>query len=179
MQKFEVDKKTVVLLAFYVFLVIDLVIIVPLQIKKLTSLHSQFLRMQRRIRQYEEDKHLKDTFAARKEKIIFSIEQLKNKIVDSSDIITLSTYISTKAKENAVELEEILPDRMEPYKTTSEGKFYYLPLRIKAKAGFHNLAQFINVLEEGFYFLEVRELEVKENTPYHKVKLVVVAIVKE
>jgi len=180
MQKFKVDKKTIFYFSFYIILILDLTILLPQQARGFIRLHSKIKTLKKNINQFNQDANFEDKLREERDTIKnFDIPSLEGKIITSQDIFTVSAYISNKAKENTVDIVEIFPRKPEAYKTTSEGEFFYLPIEVEAKAGFHNLAQFINTLEEGYYFLETKELRLKESSPYHEVSLVIVALLRE
>ena len=92
----------------------------------------------------------------------------------------LSDYISKRAKENNVEILEFITKEPQFYKELSEGKFFYRPLQIGAKAKFHDLALFLNSQERGSYFLETREVRIKKiGSPYHDFVLLIYALQQE
>lgn len=179
MQKLKLDKKTCFYLSFYVILAVEAIFIIPYQTKKLINLRFDTAALKKNIAQFNQDINSKEDFIEEKEIIKKHVLSLERKIITFQDISTVSAYISNKAKENAVDIKEISPDKLQSYKTTPEGKFSYLPIKIEAKASFHNLAQFFNALERGGYFLETKELAIKGQPPYYTVSMVVCALLKE
>lgn len=179
MQNRKLDKKEVFYFFFYFILIFNLFFILPYGVKKTLDLNSKINNLKSSIFQFNQDIDFKDRFIAERERIRENILNLKSKIISSQDISTISAYLSLKAKENAVDIQEILPREIQPYKTTSEGNFFYLPLKIEAKARFHNLAHFFNALEKGHYLLEIKELIIKEASFYHKVSIVVCALLQK
>lgn len=179
MQKLKLDKKTFSCLILYAIFIVDLVFILPSQAKNFIDLHSKVRKLKKKIALYKTDISSQDKFIDEKDRIEIDILDLEGKIMAAQDISTVSTYISNKAKENAVEILEIIFSKPKEYKTSTEGKFSYLPIKIKARAGFHSLAQFFNALERGYYFLETEDLSIEEKSPYHALSFVVNALLKE
>lgn len=179
MQKFKVDKKTLIRSAFYVVLVLEIIFFLPLQVKYLFNLRSKVKDLRTKVTQCREDINCQSKFTDQQERIKIETLNLETKIITTQDIFTVSAYIADKAKENSVEILQLLPQKPEAFKTIPEGKFSYLPLKIEAKGGFHNIAKFLNVVSRGYYFLETRELKIREDKPYHSVSFILVALLKE
>jgi len=179
MQNIKLNKKEIIALAIYVFCIIEIVFIFPIQIKKFTSLHSKVKDLSEKLKEAKRDLDSKDAFINAKEKLKLDIVNLDSKIITSADISSVSAFISRKAKENSVELSEIIQSPPKFYKKTEKAKFFYLPIKVKAKGYFHNICHLLNELGEGYYFLETKELTIKSNTPYHDIVFEVVTLLKE
>ena len=179
MRQFRIEKKLILYIAFYLVFIIDLALVLPYQVKKVLSVHSENKTLGKKINQFKREDNLQAKFIDEQETVEVEMINLASQILAPDDISAISAYISDKAKTNAVELLEISPGEMQEHETNSEGKFSYLPLNIRVNSGFHNLAQFVNSLERGKYFLKIEKLRIREETPYHKVEISVNALVKE
>ena len=179
MQSLQIDKKTAIILSFYIFFIVDVLFILPGQVKTFVRLLSTIREIKTNITLYEEGDSKQGTIFDEKEKIKLDIIAMEGNIVTMQDISTVSAYISEKAKVNNVEILGISPSKPQNPKTTPIGKVSYLPITIEARAGFHSLARFLNTIEGGYYFLEPEEVLIQEDNPYHTVRLVLMALLKE
>lgn len=179
MRTFAVDKRTVVCFSVYFIAIVEIALILPCQIKGYVRLRSQSTALNEKISHFNRDVESEGAFLEEKENAGVDIFNIEAKMITSQDISTVSAYISKKAKENNVNISQIIPAALQEYKKTSEGTFSYLPLRIDARAGFHSLAQFLNVLEVGEYFLHTKKLAIQGDKPYHQVDFVIDILVKE
>ncbi len=182
------DKKTIFYFSFYLFLIVDLMVLLPVQVVKTIGLGRETGRLKKDVIQFEEDKKAELRFNQQKEQLAGEILSLEGKIITAQDVSALSAYVSDKAKEYSVEIVEIAAKKAAPAKgrrsssaqSKGSGETYSrLPLTIDGEAGFHNCAQFLNVLEKGDYFLECKQLIIREGFPYHSVRLVLDTILKE
>lgn len=179
MQKIKLDKKIIIYSSFYLLALIEVGLILPIQTKKFFQLNSQTAQLRKKISSYKQDINTEDRFVNDREQAKLTIGDLETQFVTSQDVSSITSYISTKAKENAVEILEIMPSQPQHYKTIPQGKFSYLPIKIEAKASFHDLAVFLNILSSGSWFLETKELIMKEDKPSCKVNFVVVVLLRE
>lgn len=179
MQKIKLDSKTIFYLCFYLFILVEIFLIVPLQFKKIANLNKKSSAIKKKIEQFNKDLTSQGILINDKAVIENSILDLEKKIISSSDAFDVSAYISARAKENAVDIKEITPFNIIDYKTLTCGKFLHLPLKIEAKSSYHNLGKFLSVLDQGDYLFEMKELTVRESTPYHSVNMTLNVLIKE
>jgi len=179
MQKVRLDKKAIISIVVYAIFLIEILFIAPIQIKRFSSLHSKVRDLRKKVTQAKNDLNSKDKFIQDKEKIKLDIVELESGFIASGDISSVLSFISRKAKENAVDVLEITQSSTKLYTKIGSAKIYSLPIKVKAQAGFHNLSQYLNALQDGYYFLSVDELFIKGNSPYHKAMFVLTALFKE
>jgi len=179
MPKLNADKKTVFRGAFYLVLALDLLLILPLQAKGLVKLHSQMKKLSQDISDFQKEYARQDQKEKEKEDLGLELLSLDEKTVSIQDISSLSVYISDKAKQNDVEVLEIMPGQPVAYKTTDRGKFSSMDIKIEASGGYHNVGRFVNALESGIYFLSGKTLVVRKGARVHRLSLVVQAVVRE
>lgn len=171
-------KKKNIYLIFYFLFILQLIILPP-QTRKIAKNLVSLSKLKKEILQYEKDAKNKSIFLQEKEALRKKNIELESRIISSQDLSSVSAYISEKAKQNAVEILKITSQNFQLIKETPESKFLYLPLLVEAKASFHNLACFLNYLEQGLYLLETKEIIIENNWPAHKIKMVICAIGKE
>ncbi len=179
MQDIKLDRKSVVSLIIYGFCLTEMFLVIPVQVKNFSSLHHKINALKKKVSEAKKDLSSRNEFANDKEKIKLDIADLESSLATSQDISSVLAFISRKAKENAVDILEVTQSSPKLYKKISSMRIYSLPITVKAKAGFHNLSQYLNALQSGFYLLEINGLSIESDSPYHKVKFVVMALFKE
>ncbi len=180
MQNLKLDKKEIVTIIIYVFCIVELIFIFPFQIKKLSSLGSKVKDFKKKIKEVKRDIKSKNEFINTIEKIKLDIVNLDSKIITAGEISSVLAFISHKAKENMVDLLEISQIQPKLYKKIEKAKIFSLPLILKAQASFHNICRFLNILQQSYYFLEIKKLSIKStNSPYHEVEFKAVTLLKE
>lgn len=153
MQTIKLDKKTIIYLACYAVLILDLVVVLPLQIRKIASLRSKIGELKKNIVDFNNDVAAKDILDAEKKKITeLEIPNLAGKIINPQDIFIISAYVTNKAKENDVDILELSHRRPQLYKKTPEGNFFHRPIKISAKARFHDLGKFFECIRKSRLF---------------------------
>jgi len=179
MQGFKLDRKTIFYCVCYAVVIVNLSLIIPFQLKKLFDIHSQTGDLKKKVGQFKVDLASQDILLAEKNQIKYvKIPEIKSQIIGSQDIFVVSAYISGKAKDNKIDVVEIVPQNAQDYKTISEGAYFLRPIKIRANAKFHDLVSFLNDLDNSEYFLEVKELKMHEMKPFHDIIMTVYALQK-
>jgi Tfp pilus assembly protein PilO len=179
MQKINFNKKFIFYLCVYAVVILEIIVVVPLQIKQVVNINTKIAELKKKTAQFNRDLSLKETAIQEKNKMQEYIAAMEGRIATAQDTFTISAYISDKAKMCALDIKEIVPGLPVEFKTTPEGKFMLMPFKIQARASYHNLGQFLAALENGGYILAINELSLREALPYHMVTLTVNALVKE
>jgi hypothetical protein len=180
MQKLKLNKKIIIYISFYAILALDLAVVVPLQVYKIIRVKAQASDFKKKITFFERETALEVSLFDEKIRINKEITDKENKIASQGDTSAISVFLSNKAKETNFDAQEIILGKLQETKTVSTGgKFFYLPVRITGRAGFHNLAQFVNALETGPYSLQVKEFSIKEAKPYHIIDISLAALLRE
>ncbi|MCM8774147.1 MAG: type 4a pilus biogenesis protein PilO [Candidatus Omnitrophica bacterium] len=170
------DRKKIIL-AIFVFFILDLLVIFPFQIKCFVNLFRDTGNLKRKISLFKQELNSPDLFREQTS-LKQDIERLQSKIIVLQDISTVLTYISRTAKANNVEIQEISAGLPKEFTKIGENSFYHVPINIEAQANFHDLAWFMNTVEEGKYFIEVKELNIQKGNPYHRVKMSLILVMK-
>ena len=176
------DKRLGIILSIYIFCVLELALFIPLGIKGVISAHSKTTKLKNSLSQFIKDKGNINNYLLSKEKKRKRILSIKSKIISSQDISEFQAYISDRAKDNHIEIEEIGPYHSKEAEKPVDicgAKFSYQPVKMKLISNYHTLAKFFNDLEKGRYFLTVKEFSIVSGIPYDKVNAEVWAIEKE
>ncbi|MFH1767732.1 MAG: type 4a pilus biogenesis protein PilO [Candidatus Omnitrophota bacterium] len=167
----------------YIFICLSFIILsslaTPLQIKGLISSIGKIKRLQNNITRAKADIDSKHGVLLEKAQIKKDIEGIDSKIISSQETSALQIYISTKAKENGLEIIEIDSLKTESKDSGKKGKFSYLPIKLEMKGGFHNLGRFFSEIESGEYFFEVKSLFIQTSKPQPNIKIEMAVVIKE
>jgi hypothetical protein len=148
------------------------------QVKNIISLNSKTAELKGKIEKFEQGTKQQDKISEEKTKIITDITAMESRVATSQDTSAITAYISSQAKENFVEILEVTPEAITPYKKNADGQFLKLPLRIEARASYHNLGKFLSRLESGGYFIEAKEMVIRAGQSVHEVSLILNALIK-
>ena len=125
------------------------------QIKKLSSDTEQVLADKQRIDQ------LKKNLETQR----LALNSLTAKVRPIQEVPAMLSTISSIANQYDVKIEQLVPEKnlQEALSTTSDSKYYALPIVIKAHCGYHMFGRFLNKLEnENMYFI-VKEFVVQND----------------
>ena len=116
---------------------------------------------------------LKDTIDAYKTKILY----YEKKLPREQELPSLLESLSTIAKSNNVKLISVKPEKtVDDLKSQKDTLYVAIPISIKARCGYHQMARFINSLENSDRFMKIEDISVESDidTPReHKVELVI------
>jgi len=90
------------------------------------------------------------------EKTRVQLSQLSIKVRPAQEVPSILETISNVANDNGVKIDQLAPDKahQESLDSSSENKYYALPVVIKARCGYHMFGRFLNKLEdENIYFI--------------------------
>ncbi|UCC95315.1 MAG: type 4a pilus biogenesis protein PilO [Candidatus Omnitrophota bacterium] len=175
----KVDSRLVIIAIIAVVFIIDLVWFTPRQIRTFFGMQSEIRGFKEKITQFNKEKSHKHQYIADKLRVEEDIMNLRSLILTSQDIPKLQAYLSRRAKENGVEVEEIRSAPPQIYKTVGESKFFSLPIHMRLVAAFHSVGKFLNAIEGGEYFLIMKKLSMRGSKPYHRVNIDLWVILKE
>jgi Tfp pilus assembly protein PilO len=116
------------------------------QIRKMTEDTQQVLTDRQRIIQLR--KNLQDARV--------QLNSLSMKVRLIQEVPAILSTISSIANEYGVKIDQLVPEKnqQEPLKAAMDGKYYALPVVIKAHCGYHMFGRFLNKLEnEDLFFI--------------------------
>ncbi|MBU1083803.1 MAG: type 4a pilus biogenesis protein PilO [Candidatus Omnitrophota bacterium] len=98
------------------------------------------------------------------DKIKTELEGYSEGLPGQKDIPEFLEGLASIAKVSGVNIISITPSELRSAQE-SDGKIYYaeMPIRISAKSGYHQLAQFISNLEKGSRFVSIEDLRIQYN----------------
>ncbi len=84
------------------------------------------------------------------------LKSLSSKVRSIQEVPAILSTISSIANEYGVKIDQLIPEKsqQEALMTAADGKYYALPVVIKARCGYHKFGHFLNKLEnEDMFFI--------------------------
>ncbi len=127
------------------------------------------------IRTLEHDLEFEDKLKAKIDKITRDIEAYETSFTREKELPDLLENLSDLAQRSRVKILAINP--IDVKAAGKEDQIYQaVPIAITAQSGFHDLGIFINKLEQGERYMQVKDIEIKanpQNAKRHNVEFVV------
>ncbi|MBF0570774.1 MAG: type 4a pilus biogenesis protein PilO [Candidatus Omnitrophica bacterium] len=145
-------------LAGVVFLIIllDVFFLVLPQMGGIADINGQIRKLSEDTQQVLADKQRLDLLRKNLQKERMQLRSLSGKVRLFQEVPAILSTISSTAKEYGVKIDELVPDytKKEVLTTAPDGKYYALPVMLKARCGYHMFGRFFNKLEnEDLYFI--------------------------
>ena len=178
MQKIKVNKRFIIFLAVLVFFLLEVLIFLPMGIKKVFVLHKKKSSFSQKIKNIEIDWPNKEIYKSQKNDLSKEIEEMHDKSILYKQSSTLISFISSKSKEFGVQIRTISPGQLKEYQENLEN-FKLLPITIKSKSKFHNFVNFLDQLQESKYFIEIKSLDMITDDEDIFIEMEICGLVKE
>lgn len=84
------------------------------------------------------------------------LNSLNKKVRNIQEVPVILSTISSIANDYGVKIDQLIPEKnlQEDLKAIGDGRYYALPIEIKARCGYHMFGRFLNKLEsEDMYFI--------------------------
>lgn len=179
MQKIDIDKHTVVFFILAVILFGEILVIFPWQIKIISDLTKKTTKISRQVNSIEREWPRKDKYLESKELLKKELKEARNRFLSPDQGSKALSFISANSKNFEVEIQSLSSGKLQDYTSTEAGEFKYLPIAIKAKSKFHNLAMFLNYLNNSQYSFEVKELNIVSGDSHNLIKMTICGIIRE
>jgi Tfp pilus assembly protein PilO len=137
--------------AALLIIVLDVFFLVLPQIGSIADTNDQIKKMSDDTQQVLSDKQ---RISLIKKNLQASRDQLKAlsaKVRRIQEVPVILSTISGIAKEHGVKIDQLVPEynHLEVLNPSPEGKYFALPVLIKARCGYHNFGHFLNKVENG------------------------------
>lgn len=180
MQKKDLDKTILVCNGVYIIAILMVVLIFPIQFFTLIKRVYQIGSYKGGIRKYNQEKAKIAALEVESKKLKEDIKIAEEKISYFKDMSDVISYISDKAKGHNITIVEIAPDKVKEYKTIGKDKkILYVPINIEGFGNYHDVGAFINSLEYGKIYMEMKQVLLNSFKPNNRVSLIVGVIFKE
>lgn len=172
MQKIRLDSVTRRCLYFYAALIIMGMVVLPYQLMKFQSLSRNSKLIKQQISNFEKELLNKDKLISERQRLEIESKNLKDKVRNINDVAAIAAYIAQVAQTQSVEIIEIVPQAPLDKKVNLKDNLVTVTFSIEANARYHNLARFLNALEKGEYFLELKQINLKEVEKVSRARIV-------
>jgi len=179
MQKLKLNKQVIVFSALSIFLIAELFILLPWEVKETFSLSKKTALLKRNTMIAQRDWASKDTFLKNKEELKKEMERMHTKAISSYQVSKLLSFISAGSKDFEIEIQALSPSSSGGGSLINVPDFEYLPIAIKAEGKFHNLAMFLDYLQNSRYFFEIKELSIKSGYPFNSINMTICGLIKD
>jgi Tfp pilus assembly protein PilO len=152
------DQARYCLLVGVVFLIIllDVLLLVLPQMAAIENVNDRIKKLSDDTQQVLVDRSRVNLLRKNLEETRMQLKSLSSKVRAIQEVPAILSTISSIANEYGVKIDQLVPEKsqQEVLKTAPDGKYYSLPVVIKARCGYHKFGHFLNTLEnEDLYFI--------------------------
>ncbi|MDO8581114.1 MAG: type 4a pilus biogenesis protein PilO [Candidatus Omnitrophota bacterium] len=162
---------------------LDYFIIMGPQLNNLTKMTPQCKLMEEDIQKAETDIQNKENYQKQVKDLSAKITEEDVKIRSKEEVPLTLEYISRLADENNIRIDQIKPNTAGQNKLLeNKGRRYFaVPIVLEAKGGYHDVGKFLNQIESGDVFFNIKDFSMTSlgESKYHKIKLTLEAITYE
>ncbi|MCF7875078.1 MAG: type 4a pilus biogenesis protein PilO [Candidatus Omnitrophica bacterium] len=155
MQKIRLDKHFFIFIILSAALIAELFIFLPWGIGSIAKTGKAVKRLKQKIETTKTEWPKRQDYLVKIDDLKKEIAKNKNKIITSGHESKLISFISKNSQKYNIRIKAITP--LDPYPAKNK-KFNYIPFRIEAEGGFHDLGNFLAFLQKDNYFFELKEL---------------------
>ena len=142
--------------AVLLVVLLDVFLLVLPQMGAISSLNDQMKTMSDDTQQVLGDRGRVSVLRKNLQETRMAFMLLSSRVRPVQEVPAILSTISSIANEYGVKIDQMVPEKNQQEALTSspEGKYYALPVVIKARCGYHKFGRFLNKLENGeLYFI--------------------------
>jgi len=162
-----------------IFVILDLLLFMPFQVYKIRGISKNLTKLRRELQALEKDSLHKDAFVKEKADLGRKNKKAQAKFISREDASLMISEINRVGKAMSISILDITPGKMEEADRKGKKKFYYLPVSLNFRSGFHKLGRFINALENLSFYMVVKDLSVRGEFPDTQISMTVCGVIKE
>lgn len=178
MRKLKIDKNIILVSSMALILLVE-IILIPLGFGMIFNLNKKISKMRQDLIIVEKEWPNKDSYLKRSEALRQETSLLQTKFILPQQESTLFSYLSSESKNFNVQIKALKPAALQDYTPTKLGKFKYLPIIIEARSSSYDLVNFLSEVHGGKYFLDITEMRITSDSPYHSIEMVICGLLKE
>jgi len=145
---------------------------------KLFELIPKMRELKIEITSVNNDLQFEENFGKKLQKSEKEMGKYEHKLSREKEIPVLLENLSQIAKKSRVKILSITPISRRAPQNKKASVYQEVPIAITAQSGYHDLGNFINKLENGQRYMQIRDIEIKtnkNNPKRHEVEFVVYA----
>ncbi|MCK4463001.1 MAG: type 4a pilus biogenesis protein PilO [Candidatus Omnitrophica bacterium] len=155
-----------IIVGVILFIFLYFQIFLKVAISQIFALNPEIRKLKIDIKNTKEDLHHEEMFTKRLKNMEGKIDIYERKLPVEHEIPMLLEDLSRMAKDSYVKILGITPVSISMRRRQKESKVYReIPIMIRAKSGYHELATFINRLEDAGRFMELSDIKIKSSKP--------------
>ena len=142
--------------AVFLIILLDIFFLVLPQINGIVHVNDQIKELSEDTQQVLTDRQRANQLRKNLQGERVRLSSLSRKVRSIQEVPAILGTISSIAKKYGVIIDQLVPekDQQEDLTATADGKYYALPILIKAHCGYHMFGHFLNKLENGdMYFI--------------------------
>jgi Tfp pilus assembly protein PilO len=134
-----------------VIILLDVFLLVLPQCAGIAELNSQVTKMAQDTQQILVDRQRVGQLRRNLQLTRLELKELSNKVRPVQEVPIILANISSIANQYDVKIDQLIPEKQlqEALTVSPEGRYYALPVVIKARCGYHMFGRFLNKLEMG------------------------------
>ena len=175
----KINKSLIIFIILAVLILADAFFFLPLQVSQLHKMGKKLTEVKKRLEALELDVKNKATYLKRCQALSDELEKVQTKFLTKDDTALIISQINVISKDIGLNISNIRPQALEEISKSEVISFYYLPVDLKFKTGFHKLAVFLNRLEALDFSLDLRQLQIQGEYPDLVIGMKICGIVKE
>lgn len=167
----------------FIFL-LDYLILMRPQLNTLSKINPEIKLLKDDLKKAKDDIQKIDYYKGEVEKLKGSVSEANIKVKPKEAVPLVLEHISRIADQNGVVINQIMPEPegQEVAIQNPERIYYRLPISVEARGGYHQFGRFINALENGEVYIEVKTFSISSagvETRQHKINLKLDAVIYE
>ncbi len=174
------EKTKYYFLAGIVLLVIlfDYVFIMRMQINALASLRPKVSELSKDFNDTQYNLERISLYQSEVAKLRGKLKETETSILTREEIPMALEKISRLAGNFDIQIDQIMPlkESQELVLDSSEGKFFALPIFIKALGSYHDIGHFFNKIETNEIFMNIQDFSITQNSNFAKKQFFTIAI---
>ena len=177
MRKLNFDKHTAIFLVLAIFLIIEIFVVSPSAINKIVELNKKISNAAGNLETAKKE-WVNNTSIEKKRLLEKEIERINLKFISSQEESKLLSFMSRSSKNFEVQIEALSPGKVKDFISTKFNELQPLPINLEVKSSFHDLALFLEYLQNSQYFFEVKELDISYEHPYNLAEALICGMIK-
>lgn len=140
----------------FVIILLDVLIFISLQMGGIASVNDHIKKLSEDTRQVVVDQGRINLLRKNLQEARLELKSLSVKVRSIQEVPAILSTIASIANEYDVKIDQLVPEKnlQETLTSSADGKYYALPVVIKARCGYHMFGRFLNKLEnDDLYFI--------------------------
>lgn len=175
----KLDKPSAIFLGLAAILAVEIALFLPWGVTKLRRLNREIFVIQTKLTQFKHDWPKKSGYLEENAVLKEKINRISQKFFAPRQEASALSFISSESEKFAITVELLKPAEVKERASTGAGVFESLPVMVKAMGKFHNLARFLDYLQNSQYFFEVKKLDIFSGPLDNSIEIVICGLTRE